>query len=205
MNFFDDFPKPDPMERAKNAKFVPPPWVGPPQDELPAVLHIGQFLYRSPTRVLTVKSADVYTTGCSFQLAWIIRRGEESEEEWTALHASVFQHGPGMGPTSADLQLLLGVQLPDGTRARTGIFGWGRPVDLDKEPEAPALTFRGGGGSSNDDEVSASGNLWLWPLPADGELRLLAQWKGLGIGECSVAIDGSNFSSAAARALNLWP
>jgi len=204
VNFFDDFPKPEPMERPRNVKFVQPPWLGPPQDELPVVLNIGQFLHRSSTRVLAVKSVEVYSTGCSFQLGWVIRHGEESYEEWTTLHASVFQHGPGMGPTSADLQLLFGVQLADGTSARTGIYGWGVPMNHDKQPEAPALTFRGGGGSGNDDEVSASGNLWLWPLPADGELRLLAQWKGLDIDECSIAFDGSNFSQAAADAQNFW-
>ncbi|UKA48965.1 hypothetical protein LFT48_16190 [Arthrobacter sp. FW305-123] len=109
-----------------------------------------------------------------------------------------------MGPTSADVQLLFGVQLPDHTSARTGIFGWGALMNHQHQPKAPALTFRGGGGSGNDDEVSASGNLWLWPLPPDGEIRLLAQWKGLGIEECSITIDGRNFSAAAARAQNFW-
>lgn len=52
MNFFEDFPKPEPVERPKSVKFVPPPWAGPPQDELPpTVMHIGQFLHRSPNLV----------------------------------------------------------------------------------------------------------------------------------------------------------
>jgi len=39
----------------------------------------------------------------------------------------------------------------------------GGTPDLNDQPEAPFLTFRGGGGSEN--EVSASGGLWLWQLP----------------------------------------
>ncbi|WP_454811388.1 hypothetical protein [Paenarthrobacter nitroguajacolicus] len=204
MNFFEDFPKPEHVEQGKNVKFVPPPWVGPPQDELPTVMHIGQFLHRSPNLVLLVKSAEIYTTGCSFDLAWIIRRVDESDEEWTMLHASVFQHGPGMGPTSEDRQLLLGVQLPDGGSARTGIFARSSFLNLKDQPEAPTLAFRGGGGSGNDGEVSASGNLWLWPLPADGDIRLLAQWKGLGVEECSIVIDGTQLSAAAVSVQSLW-
>ncbi|WP_420178790.1 hypothetical protein [Paenarthrobacter sp. TA1.8] len=204
MNFFEDFPKPEPVERPKSVKFVPPPWAGPSQDELPTVMHIGQFLHRSPNLVLMVKSADVFRTGCLFEVSWIIRRHEENDEEWSILHSSVFQHGPVRGPSSEDLQLLFGVELPDGTKARTTVFGMGSFLDPNNQPEAPVLSFRGGGGGGGDDELSSSGNLWLWPLPADGDIRLLAQWKGLGVEECSIVIDGSQLSAAAAGVQSLW-
>lgn len=205
MNFFDDFPKLELAERPRNAKFVPPPWAGPPQDELPTVLNVAKFLHRSPNLALVVKSAEVFSTGCLFEVAWIIRRNERNDEEWSTLHSSVFQHGPVRGPSGTDLQLLFGVELPDGTRARTSVFGMGAFRDPNKQPEAPALSFRGGGGSGGDDELSSSGKLWLWPLPPDGEIRLLAQWKGLGIDESSIVIDASQFSAAAAGAQNFWP
>ncbi|MGJ3189247.1 hypothetical protein [Paenarthrobacter sp. FR1] len=204
MNFFDDFPAPEAVQPVRGARFVPPPWVGAPDHELPTVVHIGQFLHNSPTLMLAVRSASVFSVGCMFDLVWIIRRADEDNVEWATLHATIFQHGPNMGPHSADRQLLFGVQLPDGKRARTGLQDMGAHMNPTQQPEPPTLTFRGGGGSGGDDEVSASGNLWLWPLPDDGEVRLVAQWKALGMEEAFIVLDGAQLRAAAARAQPFW-
>ncbi len=97
MNFFEDFPKPEPVERPKSVKFVPPPWAGPPQDELPHSDAHRAVSAPQPQPRLMVKSAEVFRTGCLFEVSWIIRRHEENDEEWSILHSSVFQHGPVRG------------------------------------------------------------------------------------------------------------
>lgn len=206
MTFFQDFPIPTPPERGRSPRFVPPPWSGPPSYELPGLLHIGQFLHYSPTRMIAVKGAEVFSTGCSFQLAWIIRRGVESDEEWDALNGVFFQHGfrPRPGQNLLDVLLLFGVELPDGSRAVTGAHGPGRYMDPSRQPETPVLTFNGGGGSGGGDELAGSGSLWLWPLPEKGNVRLVTQWPELGIDESSLLLDAALLRGAAAGAKQFW-
>jgi hypothetical protein len=111
MTFFQDFPVPPPPPRGRAVRYVPPPWAGALLYELPVVLHIGQFLRRSPTMVMAVKSADVYSPGCSFDVSWTLRREEQSDEEWVELSDVFFRPGPGPRRGSgADSVLLFGVQ-----------------------------------------------------------------------------------------------
>ncbi|ELT43730.1 hypothetical protein G205_16427 [Arthrobacter nitrophenolicus] len=71
--------------------------------------------------VVAVKSADVYSTGCSFNLSWLIRRGVQTDEDWADLPHLFFQLGMGIrrGKRLAT-GLLFGVQFPDGAKASTG-------------------------------------------------------------------------------------
>jgi len=204
--FFQDFPIPTQPKRGRQVRFVPPPWSGAPRYELPALVNIGQFLHLSPTRVIAVKGVEVYSTGCNIDLTWIVRRGDETDEEWEGLTAVFFQHGfrPKPNQNLLDVLLLFGVELPDGSRAFTGPNGGGRYMDPSQQPTAPVLTLNGGGGSGGDDELAGSGSLWLWPLPGEGELRLVTQWPALGIDESSLILDGGQLSAAAAGAKEFW-
>lgn len=207
MAFFQDFPIPTQPKRGRQGRFVPPPWSGTPRYELPALVHIGQFLYFSPTKVIAVKGVEVFSTGCNFDLTWIIRRADETDEEWEALNGVFFQHGfrPKPEQNLLDVLLLFGVELPDGSRAFTGAHGGGRYMDPTQQPTAPVLSFNGGGGSGGDDELAGSGSLWLWPLPEEGDLRLVTQWPALGIEESSLILDGGQLKAAAAGAKEFWP
>ena len=53
------------------------------------------------------------------------------------------------------------------------------------------------GGSWNRD-------VWLWPLPTPGPLRVVSAWPDRGIAETSVTTDAAPVLDAAARARPLW-
>ncbi|WP_258802362.1 hypothetical protein [Pseudarthrobacter sp. NS4] len=208
MTFFQDFPIPAPPPRGRTVRYVPPPWAGAPRYELPAVEHVGQFLHSSPTLVMAIRSANVFSTGCTFDVSWIFRRSDEDDERWAALNAVFFRGGPRLqdGVISLDSMLLFGVQLNDGTKASTGSSAMQEiPSDPTRRPEAPVLDFRGSGGNGGDEEMAGSGSLWLWPLPPAGDLRLLAQWKDFGMEESSIVLDGAHLREAAARMQPFWP
>lgn len=208
MTFFQDFPTPEPLPRGKTVRYVPPPWAGAPQYELPVAVHVGQFLHLSPTLSMAVKSVQVFSTGCSFDVSWIFRRGDEGDEKWAELNAVFFRGGPSMsaGHVSLDSTLLFGVEMPDGARASTGAQRLqGLHGNPGQQPEAPVLEFRGTGGNGGDDEMAGGGTLWLWPLPPPGALRLVAQWKDLGMEETSIVLDGGQLRDAAVAVQEFWP
>ena len=190
--------------RGRAETYVPPAWAGAPPDELPGVVHIGQFLHRSPTMVMAVKSADVFSTGCSFDLSWTIRRGEQTDEEWADLKALFFRHWPGARNGSGGAStLLFGAAFPDGSKSSTGSHPFGL-FEGTEEPAPPVLLLRNGGGNGGDDELSGSGELWLWPLPPAGKLRLVAEWKDLGLAECSISLDSSQLHDAVPGVQKFW-
>ncbi|MDN4645076.1 hypothetical protein [Arthrobacter sp. PsM3] len=204
MTFFQDFPVPPAPPRGRAVKYVPPVWAGPPEYELPAVLHIGQFLHLSPTMVVAVKSAAVFSTGCTFDVSWTIRRAERTDEEWADLNEVFFRPGPGPRRGSgAGSMLLFGAAFPDGSKSSTGAHPHGF-FESTEEPAPPVLLLRNGGGSGGDDEFSGSGILWLWPLPPAGELRMVAQWKDFGLEECSIVLDGAQLRDAASGVQKFW-
>ena len=139
MTFFQDFPVPPIPPRGRAVRYVPPVWAGAPLYELPAVVQIGQFLHRSPTMVMAVKSADVFSTGCSFDVSWTNRRGEETDEEWADLNEVFFRPGPGArrGAGGASM-LLFGAAFPDGSKSSTGAHPHGF-FEGTEEPDPPVL------------------------------------------------------------------
>ena len=206
MTFFQDFPVPPRPAQPRATRYIPPPWAGAPAHELPVAVNLGRFLHLTPTVAMTLKSADVYSTGCLFNVGWLFRRGEQDEDAWSDLHHAFFQ--PGMGHRHGSTQnnnLMFGVEFPDGSRASTAhqpIPGFMEPA---VEPEPPVLALHGGGGSGGDDELSGSGTLWLWPLPPAGDLRLVAQWTQFDLAETSVMLDGGALRDAAAGVQRFFP
>ncbi|WP_171027274.1 hypothetical protein [Pseudarthrobacter sp. NamB4] len=207
MTFFEDFSVPPMPLQPRTTRYVPPPWAAAPAYALPAVVHLGKFLHGSPTMVVAVKSADVHSTGCSFNLSWLFRRRDQSDEDWADVQHLLFQ--PGMGTRrSKDRQtgLMFGVQFPDGSKAGTGIVGpHGLLESGGQQPEPPTLVLNDGGGSGGGDEFSGSCLLWLWPLSPAGELRLVAQWLDFGLEETSIMLDGRQLREAAAGVQQYWP
>lgn len=205
MSFFDDLPSP--AERPRRTKPVPPAWAAPPSDELPAVVPVGRFLYRSATMMMAVKNVDVFSTGCQIDVVWSVRRGEDDTDiEWSRItdqcfNRSAFQFSGGAGHTGG---LRFGVAYPDGSKATTappspGLF------DGTERVKGPLLIMTGGGGGSgNDDEVSSSTRFWLWPMPGNGDVRFVAQWNDLGMKETSIVISGDHLAKAAARVQKYW-
>lgn len=208
MTFFQDFPTPELPPHPRSERLVPPPWAGPPLHELPAVFPIGKFMYRSPTFVLAVEAAKIYSTGCIIDASWMFRRTDQEDRRWNDLNAVFHRGAPHLhnGQISLDSVLLFGIQFPDGTKASTSSHVMRARTAIPQErPDAPVFDFRGKGGSSNDDEMTASVSLWLWPLPPAGDLRLVAQWTDMGMPESSITLDGTQLREAADRAQRYWP
>ena len=205
VTFFQDFPIPPSAPRQPSGRFVPPAWAAPPAYELPVAVHVGQFLHRSPHMVVAVRSAEVYSTGCSFGLSWVFRRGEETEDDWADKHSLFFQQGMGFrrGPRLLS-GLMLGVELADGSKASTGAHSPHEAMGSNKEPEPPTLVLNSGGGSGADNELAGTGSAWLWPLPSAGNLRLIAQWMDFGLPESSVMLDGGKLRGAASGVQRFW-
>ena len=203
MSFFDDLPAPP--ERPRQPKFVPPPWAGPPADELPAVVPLGRFLQRTPRMVMAVKSVEVYSTGCVLELVWTIRRGTESDAGWGAVsercfNRPSFRHGLQGGGGG----FRLGLAYPDGGKATADEWPHWGIEGADPGPGPVLTTAGGGGGSGSDDEVNSSMKFWLWPLPPPGELRIVAQWADIGMAQESIVVSGEELASAAERVQPYW-
>ena len=205
MTFFQDYHVPAPPARPRTPEFVPPPWSGPPRYELPSIVPVSRFLYRSTGRVVAVESVSVYSTGCTINLSWTIRRTDEDDQEWATMNAGFFNRFGPPGPSVSGRDIFLfGVELPDGTKASISTDRHAGPP-MEQEPQGPVLTFRSGGGHGGDYDFSSSGTLWLWPLPPAGDVRLVTQWTAMGIGESSITLDGQALRDAAAGAQAYWP
>lgn len=207
MTFFQGSPIPAPAPRPRAERFVPPPWAGAPRYELPAVVPVGQFLQKTPTFMMAVEAAKVFSTGCLFEVSWMFRRTDQDDRQWSDLNAVFHGGGPQVrdGVISVDSILLFGVELPDGARATTSSRAmYGQSMPTAQEPEQPVFEFQGKGGSSNDDEMGGKGSLWLWPLPPALDLKLVAQWTDMGMAESSIVLDGQHLRDAAGQAQQYW-
>jgi hypothetical protein len=204
MSFFDDIP--EPPQRPRPPRHVPPVWAGPPGDELPAVISVGQFFHRSDRLVMAAKSVEVFSTGCLFEVVWAVRRSCEKDSEWSHVTDQCFNRGgyrldAERGRGSA---LRFGVAFPDGRKTTTSQLHPGM-FDGSEAVAGPVLMMAGGGGgSANDDELFASSRFWLWPLPLDGDTRVVAQWDDLGMAEVSVLISGEQLAGAAPKVQKYW-
>lgn len=204
MSFFDDLP-PRP-ERPRQPRNVSPVWAGPPSDELPIVVSLGQFFHRSAQMVMAAKSVEVFSTGCLIEVVWSVLRADESDRDWSRITDLCFNSGPyrlnSENNNSGAFQF--GVALSDGQKVTTAqmhaeMFEGTEPVT------GPVLMMAGGGGGSGDDnQVVSSSTFWLWPLPLDGDTRMVAQWDDLGMKEGSVVLTGEQLATAAESVQKYW-
>ncbi len=203
MSFFDDLPTPP--QRPRMPRHIPPVWAAPPSDELPAVVSVGQFLQRTPTLVMAIKSVEVFTTGCVIELVWTVRRGSETDTEWALVteqcfNRPAFRHG---ARDDGDGGLRFGVGYPDGRKAsENGMRPWS-PEEAG--PDGPVIMpAGGGGGAGSDEELSYSAKFWVWPLSSGGDLQVVARWPERGMNECSVPVSGEALAAAAGGIRKFW-
>jgi hypothetical protein len=206
MTFFQDYSIPVPPPRPRTPQFTPPPWAAPPRYELPAVVPVNQFIYRSHDFALAIEAIKVHSTGCTIDVNWILRRTDQEDRKWAEINAVFLRPAPQVrdGGISAGSVLLFGVQFPDGTKASSSSLAMYGPRSMDQEPDGPVFEYRPKGGTGGEDDISARGALWLWPLPPAGDLRLVTQWTDMGMGETSTKLDGTQLREAAARAQKYW-
>ena len=139
MSFFDDIPEPPP--RPRPPRHVPPVWAGPPTDELPAVISVGQFFHRSDRMVMAAKSVEVFSAGCLFEVVWAVRRSGEKDSEWSLITDQCFNRGG---------------YRPDAEGGRSGALRFGVAFLTGGRPRLPSctrqcLTDQRRGGAGPDD------------------------------------------------------
>lgn len=200
MTFFDDLP--EPPQRPRQPQPLRPGWSGPPSDELPGVVHIGEFVHNSRQMVMALKLVEVYSTGCVLDLVWSVRRGDESDREWRDVMDRSFNHPRSSIDIGTGLQV--GVAFPDGRKAVAAVHGTSMYEGTDDVTGPVLTTLGGGGGSSNDEVVQSTAHYWLWPLPLDGDTQLVARWDELGMPESSLTLSGEQLSDALGKIRKYW-
>jgi hypothetical protein len=195
-----------PEEADQDLPWMRADWEGPDWHTRPGLCPLSVVLGRSATTAVLVEGARAYPAGVVLRLVVQLReRGREARRR--VLSALDVTHGRGQ----LDLELppgglRWGVELADGQRVTTvdDYRAWNaRPGEWDPDwlPDRPTLTGLGrpsvwGGAWSRD--------VWLWPLPPPGPLRLVCAWPDRGIPETSTTVDAGPLRQAAAQAEPLW-
>ena len=192
MSFFEPpprLPEPPPGPPA-------PEWLAPPDNVLPASFPLELVLARTDELALSVHSGRAYENGFEFTLGLHRRTPLEpgAHDPMMLWHAA--RHGD-----IDEAALRFGVAYADGRKAT--VFDrhpwWGDP-EGHATPDI-VLMQRGGGGGG----VSWNFHFWVWPLPPDGPVELVAEWPSEGIALTRAELDSAVVRDGAARAVTLWP
>jgi hypothetical protein len=181
-----------------------PPWFGPPEDELGAVVPLGLVAARSESGVVALSHATVYSTGLALDVIAAARGLSESQSNRLFHEQHLFEEGEE--PPAGFLRI--GLELPDGNRVSNlgGRMGRRRFMKPDEEPDGPVLMEHGGGGGSGGGgRVRLHPAFWLWPQPESGTLRFFCEWPVAEIPLSFVDLDAGELEASAGRAVRLWP
>ncbi len=197
MSFFP--PEPDPIE--PDAPVEPRrPWLNPPVDEIPALHPTSALLAVTSHVAIALIGVHIFSDGVQLRVERRLRRGDLSAREWQEMSATFTEHCP---TGAAGRRLRYGVELAGGERLlddspfTSGSNPW--------NPPSGSSLIRGGGGGSGDPQTySFSDELWLWPLPPAGPLRIVLRWPAMGIAETSAELDAASFAAAAQWVVPLW-
>jgi len=181
-------------------------WDGPDWHTRPGLCPLSVVLGQSTSTAVLIEGIRAYPAGVVLQLVVRLReRGREARRR--VMSELDVTHGRGQ------LNLFLprgglrwGVELAGGARVTTAddYTPWNaQPDEWDPDwvPDRPVLTGLGrptvwGGAWSRD--------VWLWPLPPTGLLRLVCSWPDRGIAETSTTVDAGPIRQAAQQATPLW-
>lgn len=191
---------------------TPPPlisrWDSPPWDVRPGPVPLSVDLGRSASTVVLIEGARAYPDGVVLRLTVRVR------EQTVELRRRIFQqlsvsHGRGL------LHLALppgglrwGVEFADGQRVTSlddDAPHAERPPDVLPADWAPDRPVMQGLGRVDTFGAAWARDIWLWPLPPPGPLRLVCAWPDRGIPETATVIDAGPLRDAAARARPEWP
>lgn len=173
---------------------APPPlpaWAaGPPENELPVPVAVHAVLARTDDLVIALVGGHVWSTGVSLDLTVRVRRRDPAAPELFLL-----LDGLGRGRRTGPLpgRLLLGVELADGRVA----------TNLQREhadDDAPRLVERGGHGG----ERTVDKQLWLTPVPPEGDLVVVCACEALGVAETRTVVPAAVLTGARERVVRLW-
>lgn len=192
MTFFESIPQPPPLERVQRRR---PTWMRS-DAVIPGSVPAEAVLIRTNRVAVAVGSVRGYPNGFEFTVHIRLR---DEDRTGRPGHSDPFESHRPTGTEGNDTQLRLGVLYVDGRRAATtGEHYWPHEDDNDGR----LVLQRGGGGGSGR---SCDWDFWVHPLPPDGQVTFVASWLAYGVTEARAELDGAVISSAARRAVTLWP
>jgi len=179
-----------------NRPFVRQPWMSPPEDELGVAVPVQQVLTAGEEAVVVLHSCVAYTTG--FQLGVGIRRKNEPPP----------LTNPRMHREMPEMSLEVGVRFADGRETSRDHEAAQRRAFFDAVaagsdpplPPGPMIGSGGGGGGGRRWDWT----YWIWPLPPDGPMTVIARWPAGRVPDGEVRVDGSAIRRAGARSEKLW-
>lgn len=168
---------------------------GPAEDELPAVVSLGMRWAVSTHAVVVLESARVFSDGVLFEVSRYLRRGDLTVREFQQLtHEERYGSSDDRGR-----RLRVGAVLPDGEEINDSH----RP-GAERGATRSVLVRRGGSGGGGAWRYRHSDELWLHPLPSEGQLTLVLQWLALDIAETRLTVSATDLVRAADEATSLW-
>jgi hypothetical protein len=176
--------------------FVRQPWMSPPEDELGVALPVQKVLTTGDEAVVVLSSCVAYTSG--FQLGISIRKKYEAPP----------LSNPRLHREMPEMSLEVGVRFADGRetspardaeqrKAFSEAFAAGSDPPL---PPGPMIGSGGGGGGGRRWDWT----YWIWPLPPDGPLTVVARWPAGRVPDGEVQVEGSAIRRAGERSEKLW-
>lgn len=179
------------------------PWTGPSDDEIGADVGFDPVLFDGQDAMVAVTGMTVYEQGADVRVS--VRERPETVDE-QAVGDGPLGIGPGPSsdaPDPDDPEVLeLVVTYPDGQTASTAAEPHGQQdLAAAGEPGGPILIS----GMSQGTPGVWDYELWLWPLPEQGEdvLEITAEWPAEGI-EGTQELDVDAITAASDRALQPW-
>ena len=192
MNFFTGgprerplFPVPEQELFAYNGRA----WTDVPRDYIvPAVLPWTVPLGRTERTVIALRMVEVWPDAITLRVVVYSRDNLAGDPaEGLIEHRRVPDYNA----------LLIGVLFADGRRASSETIS----VPSASKPDKPVLRARGAGGTG----FAVEHEVFLWPLPPDGPLKLIVQWRDREIPETQTELDGAAIRVAAKDAAEIWP
>lgn len=189
MKLFEDEP-PRPVRSGsdwENYRKARQAHVGPAQDEV-GVLAMSSFvLARTGEVAVAVRGITAFSDGLMLHVVVLFADEQKREHlDW-----SLREHSRSPG------RFRVGVQLPDGLRATTGV---GDSPPVENPGRGAVLTLLG----SATGTLRWQGDYWLWPIPADGSMVVGCSWPDKGIDESLVALDTADLRVAAKASGPVW-
>jgi hypothetical protein len=166
--------------------FRRPSWM-PPDDVLPAIVPIGQFLIRAERMIVALSHLSVYPNGCMLDV-----RGNAHGRDvaFDVFERMVFEARFGAGITAVMHDKTAPRWRPDGKPALV-------LMQFGQEGDRAVL-------SPEDRRVDSTLRLWLYPLPPPEPGTLSIVSPDLGPGPASCPLDGRAIVAAAAEAQPYW-
>jgi hypothetical protein len=192
MSFFESIPQPPPP--APPAPERRPAWVRP-DTVIPGAVPAEVMLIRTGEVAVAVGSVRAYPNGFEFT---VHVRGRHADDA-IGYRDPFERHRHLRGEQTPHEALRLGVMYANGRRTATTAR---QALTLhDPGPETLVLQQGGGGGGARSWDM----DFWVYPLPPEGPVTLVASWLEHGVTETRAELDGTAIRQAAGRAVILWP